>query len=103
MGGSDERGVNLAGVVAGKKYDTTRFLGITFEHVSSLLPLGSRSPKPQPREFAERHVRAPVSGRTARRAPSCASRSATSTCACGAAVAATRTQPKHSAHPDPRE
>src|SRR5438477_13177760 len=102
MLGLDVRAAILTGFVSCKKYDASRFLCITFEHVSSLLPLGPRPLKPQPREFAERHVPAPVSDRIARRAPSCASRSATSTCACDAAVAATRTQPKHSARPDPR-
>src|SRR6266849_10478870 len=102
MLGLDVRAAILAGFVPCKKYDASRFLCITFEHVSSLLPLGSRSRRPQPREFAERHAPAPVSGRTAQRAPGCASRSATSTCVCGAAVPATRTQPKHSARPDLR-
>src|SRR5260370_5477646 len=87
----DVRAAILAGFVPRKKYDASRFLCITFEHVSSLLPLGSRSRRPQPREFAERHAPAQVSGHTARRAPSCASRSATSTCACGAAFPATPT------------
>src|SRR6266851_4921776 len=102
MLGLDVRAAILAGFVPRKKYDASRFLCITFEHVSSLLPLGSRSQRPQPSEFAERHVPAPGCGRTARRAPGCASQSATSTCACGAAVPAARTRPKHSARPDPR-
>src|SRR5882762_4193223 len=89
----DVRAAILAGFVPGKKYDASRFLCITFEHVSSLLPRGSRSRRPQPRESAERHAPAPGSDRTARRAPGCASRSATSTGACGAAVPATRTRP----------
>src|SRR6266566_9100483 len=92
----DVRAAILAGFVPRKKYDASRFLCVTFEHVSSLLPLGPPSRRPQPREFAERHAPAPVPGHTARRAPGCASRSATSTCACGAAFPATRTQPKHS-------
>src|SRR5712664_3517976 len=70
----DVRAAILAGFVPRKKYDASRFLCITFEHVSSLLPLGSRSRRPQPREFAERHAPAPESGHTARRAPGCASR-----------------------------
>src|SRR5207245_1152227 len=96
----DVRAAILAGFVPCKKYDASRFLCIPFEHVSSLLPQEPRPPRPQPRESAERHAPAPVSGRTARRAPGCASRSATSTCACGAAVPATQTRPKHSARPD---
>src|SRR5712691_11115489 len=96
----DVRAAILAGFVPRKKYDASRFLCITFEHVSSLLPRGSRSRRPQSRELAERHVPAQVSGHTARRAPGCASQSATSTCACGAAFPATRTPPKHSARPD---
>src|SRR5467141_2320195 len=96
----DVRTAILAGFVPREKYDASRLLCITFEHVSSLLPLGARSPRPQPREFAERRAPAPVSGHTARRATGYASRSATSTCVCGAAVPATRTQPKHSARPD---
>src|SRR5216110_1526660 len=102
MLGLDVRAAILAGFVPGEKYDASRFLCITFEHVSSLLPRGSRSPRPQPREFAARHAPAPVSGHTARRAPGCASRSATSTGACGAAVRATRTRPKHSVRPNLR-
>src|SRR5205823_5665770 len=102
MFGLDIRAAILAGFVSCKKYDASRFLCITFEHVSSLLPLGPRSLKPQPREFAERHVPAPVCGRTGRRAPGCVSQSATSTCACDAIVVATRTQPKHSARPNLR-
>src|SRR5260370_34083874 len=96
----DVRAAILAGFVPGKKYDASRFLCITFEHVSSLLPRGSRSHRPQPRESAERHAPTPGSDRIARRAPGCASRSATSTGACGAAVPATRTRPKHSARPN---
>src|SRR6266849_4107910 len=91
----DVRAAVLAGFVPRKKYDASRFLCITFEHVSSLLPSGARSPRPQPGEFAERHVPASVSGHTARRAPGCASRSATSTCACGAAVPAARRSEEH--------
>src|SRR5260370_42698892 len=71
MLGLDIRAAILAGFVSCKKYDASRFLLITFEHVSSLLPLGPPPLKPQPREFAERHVPAPEPGRIARRAPGC--------------------------------
>src|SRR4029077_3568297 len=102
MLGLDVRAAILAGFVPRKKYDASRLFRIPFEHVSSLLPLGPRSLRPQPREFAERHVPIPEPGRTARRASNCASRSATSICACGAAFPATRTRPKHSARPNLR-
>src|SRR2546429_3598080 len=100
MLGLDVRAAILAGFVPGKKYDASRFLCITFEHVSSLLPRRSRAPWPQPHEFAERHAPAPVSGHTTRRPTRCASRSSTSTYPCGAADPATRTSPKLTARPD---
>src|SRR5215510_6884502 len=92
----------LAGFITREEYDATRFLCIAFEHVSSLLPLGPRPLRPKPRGYAERHVPTPERGRTARRAPGCVSRSATSTGARDAAVPAARTRPKHSARPNPR-
>src|SRR5437879_10702631 len=98
----DVRAAILAGFVPRKKYDAARFLCVTFEHVSSLLPQGPRPQWPQPRGYAERHVPAPGCGHTARRAPSYASRSARSTCARDAAVPATRTRPKHSPRPNLR-
>src|SRR5216683_8046506 len=70
----DVRAAILAGFVPRKEYDATRFLGIPFEHVSSLLPQAPRSWKPQPREYAERRAPVPGCGRTARRAPNYASR-----------------------------
>src|SRR5882762_10176557 len=70
----DVRAAVLAGFVPGKKYDATRFFCITFEHVSSLLPRGSRSPRPRPCEFAKRRVPEPGCGRTALRARGCESR-----------------------------
>src|SRR5215470_13058554 len=98
----DVRAAVLAGFITREKYDATRFLCITFEHVSSLLPLGPRPLRPQPRGYAERHVPALVRGRNARRAPGCASQSATSTGARDAAVPAARTRPKHSSRPNLR-
>src|SRR5215467_740912 len=62
----------LAGLVPGKEYDTTRFLCIAFEHVSSLLPQGPRPRQPQLRGYAERRVPAPGCGGNARRASNCA-------------------------------
>src|SRR6266700_7089648 len=62
MLGLDVRAAILAGFVPGEKYDASRFLCITFEHVSSLLPRGSRSRRPPSRELAESHVPAQVSG-----------------------------------------
>src|SRR6266852_5486237 len=56
MLGLDVRAAILAGFVPCKKDDASRFLGITFEHVSSLLPQGYRSQRPQPCEYAERRV-----------------------------------------------
>src|SRR6266436_5419062 len=98
----DVRAAVLAGFVPRKEYDPTRFLCVPFEHVSSLLPLGPRSRRPQPREIAERHVPVPEPGRIARRASNCASRSTTSICACGAAVPAAQTRLRHFAHPNPQ-
>ena len=72
MLGFDVRAAVLAGFVPRKKYDASRFFRIPFEHVSSLLPRGHRSRRPQPREYAERHVPASESGYNARRAPDCA-------------------------------
>src|SRR5215472_10911375 len=100
--GLDVRASVLAGFVPGKKNDATRFLCVSFEHVSSLLPLGYPSPRLSPSESAEHHVQVPRSGHSAPPAPDCASRSATRGDACDAAAPSTRTQPKHSARPDPR-
>src|SRR5260370_3409446 len=102
MLGLNVRAAVLTGFVPRKKYDASRFLCITFEHVSSLLPQGPRSRWPQSRESAERRAPALVYAHTQRRAPRCASRAATATCACCVIVPATRTRPKHSARPNPR-
>src|SRR6266481_3823707 len=102
MLGLDVRAAVLTGFVSREKYNSSRFFCVAFEHVSSLLPPGPCSLEPQPREFAERHVQVRVSGRTAQQEPDCASRSATSIHACGAAVPVAQTRPKHSARPNPR-
>src|ERR1700680_2011679 len=44
--GFDVRTAVLAGLVSGKENYSTRFFGITFEHVSSLLPRGSHWQRP---------------------------------------------------------
>src|SRR5215469_1212856 len=74
MLGLDIGAAILAGLVSGKKYYTTRFLCIAFEHVSSLLPRVPRPRSPQLRGSAERRAQAPRCGRNARRAGGCASR-----------------------------
>src|SRR5215472_16125732 len=102
MLGLDIGAAILAGLVSGKKDYTTCLLCIPFEHVSSLLPQGSRPREPQLRGTAERRVPAPGCDRNARRASNCASQSGTSICARDATVPATRTWPKHSARPNLR-
>ena len=51
MLGLNVRAAVLASFVSCEKYDSSRFFSVAFEHVSSLLPRGPRSLRPQPREF----------------------------------------------------